>query len=769
MTAPLVPLALAFAGGIWLGLLAPLPSWVPGAGAGLGVLTVWAAARARLGAATAGLLLLTGLAGWARTTLPDPWPEHSGLRPGRLRVEALVTGDPEPDGPRTRLPLLVERVVAEGDGRPAAGTLLAHLYGPLPSMEAGQRVRVTLDLVEPRPFRNPGGALEDGRERRPVHFVAVGRADSLERVSGPGPPWWLRLRVQLHRVVQRELPPVSGALLEGLLVGERRQLPPTLLADFRTAGVFHILAVSGFNVGLVAGAVLVGLRALRIPPRGAAAGALAMLLGFAAVVGAQASVLRATIMCSLLLAARLIAREASVWNGLAAALLVLLALAPDALLDPGLQLSFGATAGILHLGPPIRRRLAAWGGGRVPRWLTESVAVSLGAQLAVTPIMIARWNQLSLIGVVANLVVVPLAALLTVLGFLAALLGPVLPTLAHVVFPSLWALLVALRWAVRGFAAVPGATVTVPAPPLLALVTMTGALLLVPLATRRARCLGVAALAVAAILATAWELVPDGRLHVLVLDVGQGDAILVRGPDGRALLVDTGGGGPGRLDRGEHVVLPVLRRLGVARLAALAVTHGDPDHAGGLGSLLAGMAVDEVWVPAGTEHEPWQAVADEAGVRRRSLVRGDRLWLGPLRIAVLNPAAPAPGDRRDARTTNNRSLVLRVEWGLAAAILTGDAESRAEQAMLAAAEPVSAPILKVGHHGSRFGSSSGFLQASGPRIAAISVGARNPFGHPSPAVLARLDGAGAALYRTDLDGAVEITSDAAHLWVRRWA
>src|SRR5439155_833166 len=314
-------------------------------------------------------------------------------------------------------------------------------------------------------------------------FVAVGRADSIERVSGPGPPWWLRLRVQLHRAVQRELPPVSGALLEGLLVGERRQLPPTLLADFRTAGVFHILAVSGFNVGLVAGAVLVGLRALRMPPRGAAAGALAMLLGFAAVVGAQASVLRATIMCSLLLAARLIAREASVWNGLAAALLVLLALAPDALLDPGLQLSFGATAGILHLGPPIRRRLQAWGGARVPRWLTESVAVSLGAQLAVTPIMIARWNQLSLIGVVANLVVVP---------------------------------------------------------------------------------------------------------------------------DGRALLVDTGGGGPGRLDRGEHVVLPVLRRLGVARLAALAVTHGDPDHAGGLGSLLTGMTIDEVWVPAGTEHEPWQ-------------------------------------------------------------------------------------------------------------------------------------------------------------------
>jgi competence protein ComEC len=598
--------------------------------------------------------------------------------------------------------------------------------------------------------------------------VAVGRADSLERIAGRDPPWWLGLRLQLHRVVQRELPPVSGALLEGLLVGERRQLPATLLADFRTAGVFHILAVSGFNVALVAGAALVGLGMLGVPPRPAAAGALTTLLGFAAVVGTQASVLRATVMGGLLLAARLIARETVVWNGLAAALLVLLALAPDELLDPGLQLSFGATAGILHLGPPIRRRLQAWGGARVPRWLTDGIAVSTGAQLAVSPILVARWNQLSLIGVVANLVVVPLAALLTILGFLAALLAVALPTVAHLTFQSVWALLIALRWAVRGFAAIPGATVTVPDPPVLALVAMAAALVLVPLARGLGGGLAVAALALAATGATVWALVPDGRLRILVLDVGQGDAILVRGPDGQALLVDTGGGGPGRLDRGEHVVLPLLRRLGVTRLAALAVTHGDPDHAGALGSLLAGVAIDEVWIPAGAEDEPWHAVVGAAGRPRRFLARGDRLWLGPLQIAVLNPP-PAIEERPDRRTTNNRSLVLRVEWGLAAAILTGDAEARAERAMLAAAEPLRAPVLKVGHHGSRFGSSPEFLQAVAPRIAAISVGARNPFGHPSPGALARLDRAGAGIYRTDLDGAVEITSDATRLWVRRWA
>src|SRR5262249_54036504 len=162
--------------------------------------------------------------------------------PGRQRVEALVGGDPERDGPRTRVPLLVERVLGESGGRSASGALLAHLYGPPPAVEAGQWVRVALDLSEPRPFRNPGGGAAETPAGRRGPPGPLGRADGLEPTPGRDPPWWLRLRLQLHRVVQRELPPVSGALLEGLLVGERRQLPATLLADFRTAGVFHILA-----------------------------------------------------------------------------------------------------------------------------------------------------------------------------------------------------------------------------------------------------------------------------------------------------------------------------------------------------------------------------------------------------------------------------------------------------------------------------------------------------------------------------------------------
>ncbi|HSE95604.1 MAG TPA: ComEC/Rec2 family competence protein, partial [Methylomirabilota bacterium] len=273
-----------------------------------------------------------------------------------------------------------------------------------------------------------------------------------------------------------------------------------------------------------------------------------------------------------------------------------------------------------------------------------------------------------------------------------------------------------------------------------------------------------------AIVTTVAAAVPDGRLHVLTLDVGQGEAILVRAPDGQALLVDTGGGGVGRLDRGERVVLPALRRAGVRRLAALAVTHGDPDHAGGLASILAGLPVDEVWVPAGTEGAPWQALVAEAGVARRVLGRGDWVWLGPVRVTVLHPSREDPGPPdQPARASNHGSLVLRVDWGRATLLLTGDAEGAAEREVLASGLPVAATVLKVGHHGSRHASSAPFLAAVSPRIAVVSAGARNPFGHPSPVVLARLADAGTTIYRTDLDGAIDLRTDGQRLWIRRWA
>jgi competence protein ComEC len=759
VTAPLVPLALAFAAGVGLGLETLPPRWLLPAALGLGALVAAAVVRRRLAAAGAAVLLLVVLAGWARVALPDPWPALAGLRGGATRLTAVVAGDPEPDGPRTRVPLLLQSATDQAGQRPASGELVVLLYGTGPPFQRLDRIALTVQLTEARPLRNPGAPAAAGARPGSPRFIAVGRADSVERLPDLRVPWWLRVRAWVHATVVRQLPPVSGALFEGLLIGERRQLPATLVADFRAAGVFHILAISGFNVGLVATAVLVLLRVVRLPARVAAGLALVTLGAFAAVVGGQASVIRATVMAGLVLVGQLLGRESGAWNSLGAALLLLLGWEPDTLADPGLQLSFAATAGILYLAPTIRAALPA----RWPSALATAVAVSAGAQLAVVPAMLLHWNQLSLIGVAANLVVVPIAAALTTLGLVAVLVAAGSEVLAHAIFQSLWLLLVGLRVVVRAFAAVPGALVYLPTPPLAAVMAAAAALLLVPHATSRRRRALVGALAALAAVITGLAYVPDGRFHVLMLDVGQGDAILVRAPDGQALLVDTGGGGPGRSDRGERVILPVLRRAGIHRLAALVITHGDPDHAGGLASLLEGLPIDAVWVATGTEGADWQQPITASGVPRRVLGRGDRLWLGPLLVTALHPPASWSSDR------NNASLVLRVEWGLAALLLTGDAEAPAERDVMAAGLPVEAPILKVGHHGSRNASSPAFLEAVAPRLALISVGSRNPFGHPTPAALGRLVDAGAGIYRTDYDGAVEVVSDATRLTVRRWA
>ena len=462
VTAPLLPLAVAFAVGAWLGLAVEPPAWVVVAGIVGGGLLIPLARGYSPAGASVGVLVLCVLAGWARVALPDPFPPLRGVSPGPAILEGLVGGVPEIEGSRMRVPLVLRRAGVDPP-RAAAGVLFLSIYGPHPPLAAGDHVRVTGEVRRLEPFRNPGAAPTGTGPRTP-RYVLTARAEGVERLAGFPVPWWLRTRLWIHGVIDTHLPPVSGALLEGLLIGERRQLPPTLLADFRRAGVYHVLAISGFNVALVAGSAFLLLRLARVPASVAAVLALATLGAFAAVVGGQPSVLRATIMGGLLLAAGLLGRESRVWNSLGAALLALLALDPGSLAEAGLQLSFAATAGLLHLGPWIRAALPSW----CPGPIKSALAVSAGAQLGVTPVMLVHFGQLSPLGVVANLVVVPLAGLLTIGGVLTLAVATLHEPLAHLLFQSLWLLLVTLRVVVRAFAALPGAVMYLPPPPALA-------------------------------------------------------------------------------------------------------------------------------------------------------------------------------------------------------------------------------------------------------------------------------------------------------------
>jgi len=732
---PLLPVALAFAAGIALAPVATptgaWTAWAIGAGAAATLLlrARWAAA------ATVAVLVAVGALGALRAEAPPAPSDHVSrlALPRVVRVEGRLVDEPTRwTTERARFTVNVDRV---GD-ETWRGLVSVTAYGLTPPLVPGQRVSVEARLDRPVGFRNPGTFDYAQRlRRRDITVVGTARGERLTTLDDPEPAWTVRLRRRAVALMHEALPPVSAALLAGLLLGERTDLPPDVDAAFRRAGVYHVLAVSGFNVALVASTVWALLSLARMPRRVAALGALGVVIAFSAVVGPQPSVLRATLMASLVLLALLLERDASVLNGLALAALVILAARPADLLEPGFQLSFAATTGIV-LAPLPRGRLAI------------AVVVSAAAQLAVLPVGLAHFNQISTIGVLANLGVVPLAGVATVLGLVAIAVSVASAALAGWLLAAVWPVLLALRGVVAAAASVPGAVVHAPAPDPVAIGCYVAALALGLAAWRqrgthrgRARRIGAvaAALAGASVLSTLWPALrpSDGRLRVSVLDVGQGDAIVIEGPDGRTVLVDAGAGGPYRLDAGERVVAPFLWNRGILRLTAAVVTHADADHAGGMAAIRDRFTVRQSWDGA-----------PGAGA----------LSLGG---AVLTPLGAAAGGRNDA------GRVLRVDFGLVSFLLAADVEGAGEQALLASGVPLGATVLKVAHHGSRTSSGPALLAAVHPTVAVISVGVRNVYGHPDPAVLARL-AAAADIYRTDRDGAVLLDTDGRVLSVTGW-
>src|SRR5215470_2509070 len=752
LEAPLVPLAGATALGIATSAWIATPAWsLLCAGALALGLTSLALALGATRLATAGLLLLAVLLGVVRA-ISDPLPADHIARVAfgpRVSVEGRLAEEPVRwSADRTRLLIDLDGLRDGLDLRTASGRIQVTLYGETPPVGEGQRVALDLKLSPPRAFKNPGAFDYPAFLRREgILLVGSGRADSLVALTADDPPWPVWVKRWAVSTTAGHLPATSAALLGGLLLGEKTGLPPEASEAFRRAGVYHILAVSGFNVALLASSVFFVLSTLGVPRRVTAVVAGAALVGFALVVGGQASVLRATVMGLLLLGALLLDRESQLMNALALAVLVLLAWRPGDLGEPGFQLSFAATAGIIYLAPS----LTAWLTGRGwPSWLATSTAVSLGAQAAVTPVMLVHFNQLSLIAIASV-------------------------SAADIFFQALWLLLLALRAAVWAAARMPAAMVHLPAPSWPAISAWCAALALVPyLGSARRWIRPTAAVSFALAMGLSvwpWVKPGDGRLRVTFLDVGQGDAILVEVPEGPRLLVDGGPAGNQRLDVGERVLAPFLWNRPTQRLDVVALTHPDSDHSGGLRAVLTRFGVREFWENGrwvtGTE-ETLRAV-ERSGACRRTLVAGQRLWLGSALLTVLNPDGSRPLDEPPPEGQNEESLVIRLDWRGFSILLTGDLGAPGEERLLEQHAPVRALALKVGHHGSRYSSTSAFLDATDPAVAVISVGARNSFGHPTPEVLGRLEAAGARVYRTDRDGAVILETDGVTLSITRWA
>ncbi len=697
--------------------------------------------------------------------------DHPRGAQGPWRVRGRLRTDPMRTGSGWVVDLGADAVFVDGTWRewPLRVRTTVYETDPQPDWIAGDHFEAFLRLRPDRPPRNPlvgvrpslraSGAdvrssLKSFRQlrRRPGGTTAARRLLAAARMS---------VRRATATQFQTHAP-----LVNALLLGERGEIPGALLNAMARTGLIHVIAISGLHVGIFIAVVFAMLRAAGMAIPRAAIGCLLMLPMIYAFVVPRPAVARACIMAAAILGGVALGRRTSAFSGLALATLVLTFRDPWVARDVGFQLSTAATAAILVVGPPGRAS------NRVSRAVVGSLLVSCAAQVGVAPMLAAATHRLPLVAVPLNLVAVPAVGVVIVVAvgtLAAAAVGADL--VAHAGAALAGAALDTLE-ALVGAVDAPGRSVLVPAAAvgwLLPSAFVAIALLAAGnrAAAQRSSAFGsllggafalalIAAVPTIIAVTTPYPRPSTGHIRLVVLDIGQGDALVVETPQ-ETVLVDTGGSPTSDFDPGAAVIAPALRARGSRSLDAVAITHFHADHAGGVRGVLAELPTRQVWAPSATANDPASArfaaaIGDTPVV---TLAGGDLRRVGECTWRVLHPSGRWL-ESGGAPVSNNGSLVLALACGGRQILLTGDTERAAELDYAGGSSELRSMVLKSPHHGSSTSSTSVLLDRIDARHAVISVGWRNRFGLPSSEVLERYRKRQIAVYRTDRDGAVSI-------------
>lgn len=784
----IISLTVLWLAGLWIGSttsVAP-PIWFGGGLAAVAVAVFFH--RLRIRRAVLVLIHSAALclaAGWYVQALPVIDNNHIAYynEQQEVVINGLVVVEPDIRDQSVLLRVAAENIIMPGGRRqPVEGLVLARVPR-FPIIAYGTQVQLTGKLVTPG-----GDATFDYKSylaRQDIHsqmdwpqlaILAENQGSLLYHAI-----YSFKARTQL--TIRQLLPDPQAALLTGILLGNDQGLSAELAQQFRTTGMTHIIAISGFNIALLVGAMMSIGRPL-FGPRRASVVALAVVFLYTLLVGADASVVRAAVMGSLFIfSRRLMGRPTFAPASLFVAALIMTLLNPFILWDVGFQLSFAATLGLMLYAEPFSRwteaRLLPHIGSQTTRllmrFLSEAVLVTLAAQLLTLPLIIGYFNQLSFISLAANLFILPAQAGVMFWGASAALFGLLLPPVGQVVAWVAWLFLSYTIVLVRFFAVIPGAAVPVNVSPAV-VIGFYGLIFaltwyirqrpkepLLPLARLQTAFPRWALLSSGGLVAVVFLLWgvnrPDGHLHIAFLDVGQGDAIFIQTPSGRQIIVD-GGLYPSLLSQHLGRRMPFWDR----EIDLVVATHPEADHISGLPAIFDRYRVGRLLINGEIKETASFQALDAAAADQDAAIlpvsAGETILLEDgVQLEILNPPPLL-----NPQNSNENSVAFRLVYGRFSILLTGDTEMIAEQAMLQSGRPLQSIVLKAGHHGSNTSSTAAFLAAVQPQVIVISSGRDNRFGHPHPEMLQRAAAIGAAVLRTDELGTIEVITDGQMMW-----